>query len=144
MTTTLLFGWNTKEAKRTINGSRICGSTRISERYRKTSTSGLKQTMSRKRKVHESSECCYERNAAGHRVSETGFIFSKYKLYKFLKNPQLMQNPRSNKSRDQTKVMNSPIKIRRVAYLEVQLETKEILAFQDSGCEQSVIGRNLI
>ena len=39
---------------------------------------------------------------------------------------------------------NSQSKRRREAYLEVQLGTKKILALLDSGCEQSVIGRNLI
>ena len=39
---------------------------------------------------------------------------------------------------------NLPSKIRREAYLEVQFGDKRILALLDSGCEQSVIGRNLI
>ena len=45
---------------------------------------------------------------------------------------------------DTVEVLDSPTKIRREAYLEVQLGTKKILALLDSGCEQSVIGRNLI
>ena len=40
--------------------------------------------------------------------------------------------------------LNTPSRIRREAYLEVKLGTKLILALLDSGCEQSVIGRNLI
>ena len=39
---------------------------------------------------------------------------------------------------------NLQSKLRREAYLEIQLGTKKILALLDSGCEQSVIGRNLI
>ena len=39
---------------------------------------------------------------------------------------------------------NLPSKVRREAYLEVQLGDKRILTLLDSGCEQSVIGRNLI
>ena len=40
--------------------------------------------------------------------------------------------------------LNSPARIRQEAYLEVKLGTRQILALLDSGCEQSVIGRNLI
>ena len=40
--------------------------------------------------------------------------------------------------------LSTPSKIRREAYLEVKLGTRRILALLDSGCEQSVIGRNLI
>ena len=39
---------------------------------------------------------------------------------------------------------NSLSELRREEYLEVQLGDRRILAFLDSGCEQSVIGRNLI
>ena len=40
--------------------------------------------------------------------------------------------------------LSSPTKIRREAYLEVQLGSRRVLASLDSGCEQSVVGRNLI
>ena len=40
--------------------------------------------------------------------------------------------------------ISSPTRIRREAYLEVQLGTQRVLALLDSGCEQSVIGRTLI
>ena len=36
------------------------------------------------------------------------------------------------------------MKIRREAYLEIKMGSRKILALLDSGCEQSVIGRNLI
>ena len=58
--------------------------------------------------------------------------------------PRNQENPAPKTVPDTVKVLGSPIKIRREAYLEVQLETKKILALLDSGCEQSVIGRNLI
>jgi hypothetical protein len=53
-------------------------------------------------------------------------------------------NPAPGRVPDTVEVLDSPTKIRREAYLEVQLGTKKILALLDSGCEQSVIGRNLI
>ena len=37
-----------------------------------------------------------------------------------------------------------PVKLRREAYLEINFRGKKIRALLDSGCEQSVIGRNLI
>ena len=40
--------------------------------------------------------------------------------------------------------LDSPLIVRREAYLEVYMGFREILALLDSGCEQSVIGRNLI
>ena len=39
---------------------------------------------------------------------------------------------------------NSSVKIRREAYLEIKMGSRKILALLDSGCEQSVIGRNLM
>ena len=41
------------------------------------------------------------------------------------------------------KGLTSPSKIRREAYLDVQMGGRNLLALLDSGCEQSVIGRNL-
>ena len=38
---------------------------------------------------------------------------------------------------------NFLVKIRREAYLEIQMNSRKMLALLDSGCEQSVIGRNL-
>ena len=58
--------------------------------------------------------------------------------------PRNQENPAPRSGPDTVKVLDSPTKIRRKAYLEVQLGTKKILALLDSGCEQSVIGRNLI
>ena len=40
--------------------------------------------------------------------------------------------------------LSSPTKIRREAYLEVQLGSQRVLALLDSGCEQSYVGRTLI
>ena len=40
--------------------------------------------------------------------------------------------------------LSSPTRIRREAYLEVQLGSQKVLALLDSGCEQSVVGRTLI
>ena len=39
---------------------------------------------------------------------------------------------------------NFPVKIRREAYLEIQMNSRKMLALLDSGCEQSVVGRNLV
>ena len=39
---------------------------------------------------------------------------------------------------------NFPMTIRREAYLEIQMNSRKLLALLDSGCEQSVIGRNLV
>ena len=39
---------------------------------------------------------------------------------------------------------NFPVTIRREAYLEIQMNSRKMLALLDSGCEQSVIGRNLV
>ena len=43
-----------------------------------------------------------------------------------------------------TNGLSSPTKIRRETYLEVQIGTRKVLASLDAGCEQSVVGRNLI
>ena len=40
--------------------------------------------------------------------------------------------------------LNPPMKVRREAYLEIFMGSRKTLALLDSGCEQSVIGRNLI
>ena len=40
--------------------------------------------------------------------------------------------------------LNPPMKVRREAYLEIFMGSQKTLALLDSGCEQSVIGRNLI
>ena len=58
--------------------------------------------------------------------------------------PRNQANPAPRSGSDTVKVLDSSTKIRKEAYLEVQLGTKKILALLDSGCEQSVIGRNLI
>ena len=42
------------------------------------------------------------------------------------------------------KTITCQVEVRREAHLEVHLGDKRILALLDSGCEQSVIGRNLI
>ena len=39
---------------------------------------------------------------------------------------------------------NFPVTKRREAYLEIQMNSRKMLALLDSGCEQSVIGRNLV
>ena len=40
--------------------------------------------------------------------------------------------------------LESPTRVRREAYLEIYMGSRRTLALLDSGCEQSVIGRNLI
>ena len=40
--------------------------------------------------------------------------------------------------------LNPPMKVRREAYLEILMGSRKTLALLDPGCEQSVIGRNLI
>ena len=48
------------------------------------------------------------------------------------------------KKPDVMKEIEKPIQFRREAYLEVTFRGRKILALLDSGCEHSVIGKNLI
>ena len=58
--------------------------------------------------------------------------------------PRTERDKPGDRTQDNAKILYSPVKQRREAYLEVQLGPRKILALLDSGCEQSVIGRNLI
>ena len=91
---------------------------------------------------------CYNCDAYGH--------FSRH-CKKPRRRDENLMSPRNNGSRSRKNPArkcgsvpgtmsdeNSQSKLRREAYLEVQLGTKKILALLDSDCEQSVIGRNLI
>ena len=53
-------------------------------------------------------------------------------------------NMASDKIHGKENGLSSPTRIRREAYLEVQLGSQKVLALLDSGCEQSVVGRTLI
>ena len=55
------------------------------------------------------------------------------------------QNHKSRKHRTRSGGgLNSLTRVRREAYLEIYMGSRRALALLDSGCEQSVIGRNLI
>ena len=59
-------------------------------------------------------------------------------------------NPQNYQTRSGDRVLgtrvesSSPTKVRREAYLEVCMGSRKVLALLDSGCEQSVMGRNLM
>ena len=63
-------------------------------------------------------------------------------------NNSVSQEPQNCKSRRYRarsgSGLNPPMKVRREAYLEIFMGSRKTLALLDSGCEQSVIGRNLI
>ena len=61
----------------------------------------------------------------------------------FRRRPNKM-NPGTKGPQGHLGVLTSPSKIRREAYLDVKLGGRKLFALLDSGCEQSVIGRNLI